>query len=201
MYPRCLPFALAVPRRYDERCPGFDCELVHAANDTAHGVVRQRPDGGNAVPLVYFILRRKNRRTRQRPVDDLRGAAPWQQFSAAHFRTVSRGVCALRPDDRTPVAAGNQHQPTSGSRRTIVGCHQLAPFHAISQCPKLPDELLKRRSGQFLYRFPLTHRPPRLELFDVFKDDDAWAHLRRPAQDDPREAPDLAVNKRRALCL
>ena len=185
----------------DERRPGFDRELVHAANNAAHGVVRQRPDGGNAVPLVDFILRRKNRRAWQRPVDDLRGAAPWQQFSVVHFRTVSRGVCALRPDDRTSVAAGNQYQPASCRRRTVVGCHQLAPFHAISQCPKLPDELLKRRSGQFLYRLSFAHRPPRLELFDVFEDDDARAYLRRPAQDDPREAPDFAVNKCCALCL
>ena len=58
------PIAAAVIYLYNERFRAFDGEFINSANDTAHGVVRQRTDSRKIVQLFDLLFRREYRRAR-----------------------------------------------------------------------------------------------------------------------------------------
>ena len=115
----------------------FDGKLVYAANDAAHGVVRQRPHGIQPVFLSDRCFAVKNRRARQTPVYNLSRRTPGKQFAGLYFFAASRCMCPCRPYNGLPVAAGNQHEAFPGGRGSVVRRYKLAVFDGITEVSKL----------------------------------------------------------------
>ena len=145
------PAASTFPRpfrsRHDIRCRRPNHKLVHAADDTPHGVWAEWSLCGEAVLITHFLPRIKDGRARQRPVDDFRRAPPRLSQPCLRLRAVSRRVGRLRPRDGPPVAAGNEKKPLARCWRAIVRSHQLAPLDVIPQVPELPQPLCECLSG------------------------------------------------------
>ena len=56
VYPWGLSLSFSIAGRDDIRLAALDGEFIHAADDSPHGVVRQRPHRLQIVPLLDFLL-------------------------------------------------------------------------------------------------------------------------------------------------
>ena len=182
--------------RHDVWRLGLYHELVHPANHAAHGVVGQRPDHCDAVPAFDVLLCGKDGIARLGPVDNLRRRSPFRQ-SVGPVLVVG----PLRPYDGPPVASCHQHKAFPGRGRAVVRRHQLPVFHGIAQPLQLGYEPPEGLARLFLDRLSPPYRPPSLKFLHVFQDNHAGADGPSPAQDNPRQPPDIPVHQGRALCL
>ena len=190
MHPWGLSLALPISHRDDKGICGLDHELIHPTGHPAQCVGAERALGCQAVLGFDCLPGVKDRRTRKRPVNDLRSTPPGQLFPVLDLLTVSGGVGGFWPDNGPPIAPGNQEEPLAGGGCAIVGGYQLPPLHIITKGIQLPDELLEGLALLTLHRLATADRPPGLKLLHILQDDDPGADCTRPAQGDPGKAPD-----------
>ena len=111
-------------QRYDKRLRRID----HVAHDP-FGDPAQR---GICQRLGTF----EYRRARQREIDALGGRAPRLQLVGLGRDVARVAMGRLRPDNRLPVAPGDQEQTLTDRRRAVVAGAQFAVFDVVALAAK-----------------------------------------------------------------
>ena len=131
-YTPCMSIP-SVVALHNERLSASDCELVHAPDYPAHGIVCQRPHGLDPIPLPYLLPGGKNGIPGNRPVYNLCRRTPGKQLSGLHPLAFNRGMGLFRPHNGLSIAAGYQDKALPGGGCTVVCGHQLPVLDFVSQ--------------------------------------------------------------------
>ena len=153
---------------------------------------------GNAAQRCFDkrLFPRKDRRTRQRPIDYLRRRP-------VRLQAFALAVRRLRKYYRLAVAPRYQNKPFTTRRRSVVARAEFFPFdcitvmfkgvHETTECFPLMRDIWLARGA--------VYTPPSFEFFDILENYNTGFHQCRPTNRNPRKTAYMLFHGLTAFCF